>query len=668
MKKKLIAWLLVICMAISLLPAAALADTAAAEQTPVVMSVETVENIYFKNLAYPRLGQKLDYDFSITASPTAAIVAEGEKAPKIEWYGFNDYTGAYEPITDPNYTCNSRRYRLFITMYPADRYEFNNYTRYWLNGDLLGQTAGDMKIEQLKDNGVRIQLNLGIGRYDSAHTISTVKYTNMPSTYGIGDQVANFTPGTLKGVGEYFWYIAKLDSNENIVGMYVAKDQEATMLKAMPDLTSSDIADARKSFGTTFESDYYYALYNYQIIPVEYQFAMYVTVNVTYRNGKTASITFEGQGYDEESQPLAVSTSFVAVGLNPVPALKITTSAGHPKLSWNTVPGAAKYWIYRSTDGKTFKYYDSTKSTSYTNNSTNIGTTYYYKIKAVDSSGTTTDYSAVKSIKCTTAAPSLSISRVNGKPKLSWKAVSGATKYWIYRSTDGKNFKYYDSTTKTSYTNSGAASGTKYYYKVKAVATVNGKSVASSYSYAKSLVCTPATPNVSITSANGKPKLSWNAVNGATKYWVYRSTDGKNFKYYDSTTKTTYTNNSTTVGTRYYYKVKAVVVDNGTSYASAFSSAKSMVVRTAAPTLKTAAPEGTPSLSWNAVNGATKYWVYRSTDGKEFKYYDSTTKTAYTNKSVDAGKTYYYKVKAVNVVNGTSYASDFSNSVSVIVK
>ncbi len=440
------------------------------------------------------------------------------------------------------------------------------------------------------------------------------------------------------------------------------------MLKAMPDLTSSDIADARKSFGTTFESDYYYALYNYQIIPVEYQFAMYVTVNVTYRNGKTASITLEGQGYDEESQPLAVSTSFVAVGLNPVPALKITTSAGHPKLSWNAVPGAAKYWIYRSTDGKNFKYYDSTKSTDYTNNSTNIGTTYYYKIKAVDSSGTTTDYSVVKSIKCTPAAPSLSISRVNGKPKLSWKAVSGATKYWIYRSTDGKNFKYYDSTTKTSYTNSGAASGTKYYYKVKAVTVVNGKNVVSSYSYAKSLVCTPATPNVSITSANGKPKLSWNAVSGATKYWIYRSTDGKNFKYYDSTTKTTYTNNSTTVGTRYYYKVKAVVVDNGTSYASAFSSAKSMTVRAAAPTLKTSAPEGTPSLSWNAVNGATKYWIYRSTDGKEFKYYDSTTKTAYTNKSVDAGKTYYYKVKAVNVVNGTSYASDFSNSVSVLVK
>lgn len=671
MKKKLIAWLLVICMAISLLPAAALADTAPAEQTSSSMSVESVNNIYFNDLAHPRLGQKLDYDFSITASPAAAIVAEGEKAPKIEWYGFNDYTGAYEPITDPNYTCNARRYRLFITMYPTDQYEFNNNTWYWLNGDMLGQTAGDMKIEQLKDKGVRIQLNFGVGRYDDAHTISTVKYTNMPSTYGIGDKVANFTPGTLKGVGEYFWYIAKLDSNENIVGMYVAKEQEATMLKAMPDLTSSDIADARKSFGTTFESDYYYALYNYQIIPVEYQFDMYVTVNVTYRNGETASVTFEGQGYDEESEPLAVSTSLVVVGLNPVPALKITTSAGHPKLSWNTVPGAAKYWIYRSTDGKNFKYYDSTKSTSYTNNSTTIGTTYYYKVKAVtviDGENITTDYSTVKSIKCTPAAPSLRISRVNGKPKLSWDAVNSATKYWIYRSTDGKNFKYYDSTTKTSYTNSGAASGTKYYYKVKAVKVVNGNNVASAYSYAKSLVCTPATPNVSITSANGKPKLSWNAVSGATKYWIYRSTDGENFKYYDSTTKTTYTNNSTTVGTRYYYKVKAVVVDNGTSYASAFSSSKSLLVSTAAPIVKTAAAEGTPSLSWNAVNGADKYWVYRSTDGVNFKYYDTTTKTTYTNKSVTAGTTYYYKVKAVKVVNGSNIASQLSNSVSVKAK
>lgn len=667
MRKTLIACLLTICMVLSLFPAVALADTGPTGQTPATINTITVEDINVDNLACPMLGQKLNYGFSISTNPEDALITKGDKAPVIEWYAFNDYTGNYDLVTDPEYVCNARAYKLDISVYFAEQYQANASTNYWLCYDKMNGREGWKDVEYLDGNGVRFEFAFHTG-YAGAHTISTVNYANMPSAYGVGDRVADFTPGTLKSVGQYFWYIVKFDSNEDVVGMYVAKEQEATMLKAMPDLTSSDIADARTSFGTTFETGYYYVLYNYQIIPVEYQFDMYVTVNVTYRNGETGRVTFEGQPVGENLEKIPVSTSFVAVGLNPVPALKITTSAGHPKLSWNTVPGAAKYWIYRSTDGKNFKYYDSTTKTSYTNNSTTIGTTYYYKVKAVDSSGATTDYSTVKSIKCTPAAPSLSISRVNGKPKLSWKAVSGATKYWIYRSTDGKNFKYYDSTTKTSYTNSGAASGTKYYYKVKAVKVVNGTNVASAYSYAKSLVCTPATPNVSITSVSGKPKLSWNAVNGATKYWIYRSTDGKNFKYYDSTTKTTYTNNSTTVGTRYYYKVKAVVVDNGTSYASAFSSSKSLLVSTAAPTVSITSASDKPMLSWNAVNGADKYWVYRSTDGVNYKYYDSTTKTTYTNKSVTAGTTYYYKVKAVKVVNGSSIASQLSNSVSFKAK
>ena len=244
------------------------------------------------------------------------------------------------------------------------------------------------------------------------------------------------------------------------------------------------------------------------------------------------------------------------------PALKITTVSGKPKISWNAVDGAVKYWVYRSTDGKNFKYYDRTNNTSYTNKSTEIGTTYYYKVKAVNANNAASDYSVSKGIQCKPAAPTVSIYRTNGKPKLSWKAVSGATKYWIYRSTDGVNFKYWDSTTKLSYTNSGAASGTKYYYRVKAVAVVNGKNVASANSSTKSLLTSLAKPSVSITTSNGKPKLTWKAVTGADKYYVYRSTDGKNFSYWDSTTKTTYINSGAKKNTKYYYKVKAVCASN----------------------------------------------------------------------------------------------------------
>lgn len=67
----------------------------------------------------------------------------------------------------------------------------------------------------------------------------------------------------------------------------------------------------------------------------------------------------------------------------------------------------------------------------------------------------------------------LKITTSAGKPKLTWNKVDGATKYYIYRSTDGKNYKQLSTTTKTSLTNTGAKKNTKYYYKVKAVCTTN---------------------------------------------------------------------------------------------------------------------------------------------------------------------------------------------------
>ena len=73
----------------------------------------------------------------------------------------------------------------------------------------------------------------------------------------------------------------------------------------------------------------------------------------------------------------------------------------------------------------------------------------------------------------TLAKPTVKITTSNGKPKLSWNKVTGADKYYIYRSTDGKTFKQYTTTTKTSFTNTGAKKNTKYYYKVKAVCSAN---------------------------------------------------------------------------------------------------------------------------------------------------------------------------------------------------
>lgn len=355
------------------------------------------------------------------------------------------------------------------------------------------------------------------------------------------------------------------------------------------------------------------------------------------------------------------------------PQISLTTDAstGKPLLKWADDENAVAFAVYRSTS-KTGDYtlLDTPDDAKYLDTSAVPGRTYYYVVTVVDMGGKEKD-SAIKSITCDCARPVVSITTnaSSGKPSLKWNAVDGASKYEVYRATskNGTYTKMY-TTTSTSYTNSSAVPGTTYYYKVKAIC---GKSSYgdSAYSVVKSITCDCARPTVTVkcNENTGKPVLSWKAVDGASKYYIYRSTDGgKTYKYWDSTSKTSYTNSGAEAGKTYYYKVKAVC--GKSSYGnSAQSLAKSIVCDCAKPVLSITAVNGKPKLSWNAVDGATKYWVYRSTDGKNFKYYDTTTKLSYTNMSTTAGTTYYYKLKAVN--GSTSYdASALSNAVSLKVK
>ncbi len=423
-----------------------------------------------------------------------------------------------------------------------------------------------------------------------------------------------------------------------------------------------DTTHQELSANDVFEAGKEYSLLISIIPKAGYVFTYDSTVTV---NGGTACVDFDSSSASYcwlDLWTIPTEAKSVTPVTPAAPTLSLSKADGKINLSWNAVSGATKYWIYRSTDGTNYKYYDTTTKTSYTNSSVTSGTKYYYKVKAVNNCGGKDYISGYSNAKSTIplTTPTVKASLSTGAISLSWGSVTGATKYWIYRSTDGVNFKYYDSTTKTSYTNSSVTAGTTYYYEVRAVKTVNGTDWTSDYSAAASVSVLNA-PTVSISKADGKISLNWTAVDGAAKYWIYRSTDGTNYKYYDTTTKTSYTNSSVTSGTKYYYKVKAVNVDGGSS---AYSAAKS-TIPLSTPTVSAALNNGKVNLSWNSVTGATKYWIYRSTDGVNFKYYDSTTKTTYTNSSVTAGTTYYYEIRAVKTVNGTDWTGSYSAPVSI---
>ena len=254
-----------------------------------------------------------------------------------------------------------------------------------------------------------------------------------------------------------------------------------------------------------------------------------------------------------------------------------------------------------------------------------------------------------------------------GKPYIKWTAVAGASQYEVYRSgsKDG-TYTLLGTTTAANYTDSKANAGYTYYYKVKAISKVRS-TANSSLSATVAATCHCARPVVKpdYLISTGKPYIKWTAVAGASQYEVYRSgsKDGT-YTLLGTTTATNYTDNKANAGYTYYYKVKAVskVSSGANSYYSVVIGA---TCRCARPSVKITTSNGSPKLTWNAVAGANKYYIYRSTEANgTFEYLYSTKNLFYTNKSAEAGTTYYYKVKAVSKVKSTANSA-FSTVVSI---
>ena len=359
--------------------------------------------------------------------------------------------------------------------------------------------------------------------------------------------------------------------------------------------------------------------------------------------------------------------------VSPVVKATYMGASGKPYIKWNTVANASQYEVYRATTKNgTYTLLGTTTATHYTDNKAGSGYTYYYKVKALAANGAESDYSAVVAGICHCAKPTVKATYMgaSGKPYIKWNAVANASQYKVYRSTS-KNGTYtlLGTTTATHYTDNKAGSGYTYYYKVRAISKV--KSTANSvFSVPVAGICHCAKPTVKATymGASGKPYIKWNAVANASQYKVYRSTS-KNGTYtlLGTTTATHYTDNKAGSGYTYYYKVRAISKVKSTAN-SVFSVPVAGICHCAKPTVKITTSAGKPKLTWNAVAGASKYYIYRSTEANgTFEHLYSTKNLFYTNKSAVAGTTYYYKVKAVSKVK-SSANSAFSTVVSIRVR
>ena len=369
----------------------------------------------------------------------------------------------------------------------------------------------------------------------------------------------------------------------------------------------------------------------------------------------------------------ATSSSSVPVPSN-LKAAEYSNSA--IKLTWTKASDVTGYYVYRSTDGKTYSKIKTLTAytTTYTNTSLIAGQKYYYSIASYKN--TSTGAVAIGPKSSAVNALTISSSKLSYPSgfavkevatdaiKLVWNKSSNASGYYIYRSIDNKNFSRIKAlpSSSTSYTNIALYLDTTYYYKIASYVNSNGSIGLSDKSPAVNAKTTSTSVSfTSKTSTSTTITLNWDYPS-ATGYQIYRL-DINTGKYVKiaSTSAKSYTDKNLSSDRYYNYKVRAYLVSGGITTYSPYNSVS---VKTCLPAVKdfkaVSQTYYSVKLSWTKQNGAVNYEIYQlSPDSQVYKLITTLNSdaTSYMVDNLTVNTTYKFRIRSVS--SSKSY-SDYS--------
>ena len=322
-----------------------------------------------------------------------------------------------------------------------------------------------------------------------------------------------------------------------------------------------------------------------------------------------------------------------------VGTITVTPMSGAMSLEWDAVNGVSKYGVYR--DGQRVA---TVTDPVYVDEKLSYNKQYCYAVTTIANyeSGFSEEVCATTLEPNTTPTPTnvAAMATSESTIDLLWDKVEEAASYNVYQGTE----LIASGITDTKYTIKKLNAETNYCFVVTAFNAI-GESNKSESACATTLKERPAAPVVTATAdSESAITLTWKAVSGALSYKVYQGGE----VIASGITNTTYTVIGLDAETKYCFNLTAVN-ETGESVSSETACATTLEApkAPAAPEVTaTADDDSAITLTWNDVENATSYNVYKGTT----LLASNITATTYTVQGLSPATTYCFNVTAVNEV------------------
>lgn len=361
-----------------------------------------------------------------------------------------------------------------------------------------------------------------------------------------------------------------------------------------------------------------------------------------------------------------------------------------PTFDWNDVTDADSYTILvdNASNFSSPEINQTVASSTYTPGSNLAAGTYYWKVLATNSSGSSA-YSGAWSVTLTTPLPLPSvptlISPADGStvedltPTFDWNDAANATSYHIQIATKSNmTGLVVDTDVATStYTPPSNMAVDVYYWRVLATNATGSSSYTGVWDV--NVIAPPPPPGAPtlISPANGSgttdttPSFDWSDVASALDYEILVDNNSDFSSPVINQTGLTvsgYTAVSALTNGTYYWKVRGTNASGAGTYSASWSfsiGAAPGVPVLALPSNGSLTTDTTPTFDWNDVTDATSYTILvdNNSDFSSPVINQSPTVSSYTPASALALGTYYWKVLATNVYGSSAYSGSWSFSI-----